>query len=105
MENILQNIPAVVSTVLTVVAILVVLTNIITQVLKKGLWDKLPTNLLALVVAMALTIVAMFAVLQILGIAFVWYMIPAALVVGFMVAYAAMFGFDKLHQLLAQFIK
>ena len=39
MENIVLNLPAVISTVLLIVAILVVITNIIVQVVKKATWD------------------------------------------------------------------
>lgn len=39
------------------------------------------------------------------GLAVVWYMVVAAVVVGFMVAYAAMFGFDKLKEAIAQIEK
>jgi len=102
MESIIQNIPAILSVTLLIVAILVALTNIITQVLKKATWDKLPTNILALIVAMAVTLIAFFAVLQIFANPFVWYMVPAAVALGFMVAYAAMFGFDKLREVLKQ---
>lgn len=82
--------------------ILVVVTNIVVQVLKKLTWDKLPTNILAVIIAMALTLAAFFAYCQIKGIAIVWYMVVAAVVLGFFVAYAAMFGFDKLKEAIAQ---
>jgi len=39
------------SIILSIVGILVVVTNIITQVLKKLTWDKLPTNILAALIA------------------------------------------------------
>lgn len=90
------------STILTVVGILVVLTNIVVQVLKKVTWGKLPTNILAIIVSMTLTLVVFFAYCQIKAIAVVWYMVVAAVVMGFLVAYAAMFGFDKLKEALAQ---
>lgn len=90
------------STILTIVGILVVLTNIVVQVLKKATWGKLPTNILAIVVSMVLTLVAFFAYCQINVIAVVWYMVVAAVVLGFLVSYAAMFGFDKLKEALAQ---
>lgn len=90
------------SVILSIVGVLVVLTNIVVQVLKKLTWDKLPTNALAAVVAMVLTLAAFFAYCQIKSIAVVWYMVAAAVVLGFMVAYAAMFGFDKLKEALAQ---
>ena len=83
------------STILTIIGILVVLTNIVVQVLKKLTWDRLPTNVLAVVVSMALTLVAFFSYCQIKAIAVVWYMVAAAVVMGFMVSYAAMFGYYK----------
>lgn len=90
------------SVILSIVGVLVVLTNIIVQVLKQLTWDKLPTNILATVVAIVLTLAAFFAYCQIKSVAAVWYMIAAAVVLGFMVAYAAMFGFDKLREVIAQ---
>lgn len=90
------------STILTIVGILVVLTNIVVQVLKKATWGKLPTNILAIIVSMALTLVTFFAYCQINAIAVVWYMVVAAVVLGFLVSYAAMFGFDKLKEALTQ---
>ena len=72
--------------------------SIIVQVMKKLTWDRLPTNVLAVVVSMVLTLVAFFAYCQIKAIVVVWYMVAAAVVLGFMVAYAAMFGYDKLME-------
>ena len=86
METLIQNIPVAAALVLPVVLVLMVVTNIIVEVLKKLTWGKLPTNLLAFAVAMAVT----------------WYMVVAAVVMGVFVAYAAMFGFDKLRQTLEQ---
>ena len=102
MENIVLKMPAVISAVLLIVAILVVVTNIIVQVVKKATWDKIPTNLLAFLVSMAVTLLAFFAMCQIAGIRITWYMVVGAVVLGIFVAYAAMFGFDKLRQTLEQ---
>lgn len=88
------------SVILTIVGVLVAITNIITQVLKKVTWDKIPTNLLAIVISLALTLVVFFAYCQINGITIVWYLVVAAVVLGFLVAYAAMFGFDKLKEII-----
>lgn len=93
------------SMVISVIGVLVVVTNIVVQVLKKVTWDKLPTNILAVTVSMVLTLVAFFAYCQIKAIAVVWYMVVAAVVLGFLVSYAAMFGFDKLKEALAQMNK
>lgn len=88
--------------ILSIVGILVVVTNIVVQVLKKLTWDKLPTNILATVVSMVLTLVAFFAYCQIRAVPVVWYMVVAAVVLGFFVAYAAMFGFDKFKEAIMQ---
>lgn len=93
------------SLILSIVGVLVAITNIIVQVLKKLTWDKLPTNILAILVALLLTLVAFFAYCQIKSITVVWYMVAAAIVLGFFVAYAAMFGFDKLKEAIMQLQK
>ncbi len=100
MEGILNG-----SAIISLIGVLVVLTNIVVQVLKKVTWAKLPTNLLAIAVSMAMTLAAVFAYCQIKCIPIVWYMVAAAVVMGFLVAYAAMFGFDKLKEALAQISK
>lgn len=97
MENVFN-----VSVIMSIVGVLVVVTNIIVQVLKKLTWDKLPTNILAVIVSMALTLVAFFAYCQINSIVVTWYMIVAAVIAGFFTSYAAMFGFDKLKETIAQ---
>lgn len=89
-----------ISIIISLVGGLVALTNVITEVLKKVTWDKLPTNVLALIVAEALTIVVGLAYFQINDITVVWYMAVALVVLGIMVAYAAMFGFDKLKEIM-----
>ena len=88
------------SVIIAVIGVLVALTNVIVEVTKKATWDKLPTNVLALIVAVVLTVAAGIAYLQIKSSAIAWYMIVALIVVGFMVAYAAMFGFDKLKEVM-----
>lgn len=90
------------SVILSIVGVLVIVTNIIVQVVKKVTWDKLPTNILATLVAIVLTLGAFFACCQIKSITVAWYMVAAAVVLGFFVAYAAMFGFDKLKEAIMQ---
>lgn len=88
------------SVIIAIIGVLVALTNVIVEVAKKATWDKLPTNILALIVGEVLTIGTGIAYFQIKDIAIVWYMIAALVVAGFMVAYAAMFGFDKLREIM-----
>ena len=102
MENIIQNVPAVISAILAVVLVLMIVTNIIVEVLKGLTYGKMPTNILAFLVAMAVTLAAFFAGCQIAGIALTWYMVIGAIVLGVFVAYAAMFGFDKFKQTMEQ---
>lgn len=89
-----------ISVLIAIVGVLVALTNIIVEVVKKSIWDKLPTNVLALIVAEALTLAAGFVYFQIKTLPIAWYVVVAFVVVGFMVAYAAMFGFDKLKEIM-----
>ena len=88
------------SVIITIIGVLVAITNIIVEVTKKATWDKIPTNVLALIVAVVLTLAAGIAYFQIKAIPVTWYMIAALIVLGFMVAYAAMFGFDKLREIM-----
>lgn len=89
-----------VSVVIAIIGVLVALTNIVVEVLKKLTYDKMPTNILAVIVAEMLTIASGVAYFQINGIAILWYTIIAFIVCGFMVAFAAMFGFDKLKDVM-----
>ena len=102
MEAVIQNIPAVISIILPLVLVLMIVTNIIVEVLKGLTWGKLPTNILVFVVAMAVTLLAFLAACQIMGVRILWYMVAGAVVLGVFVAYAAMFGFDKLRQTMEQ---
>jgi len=86
--------------VLGIVGALVIVTNIITEVLKKFTEKYFSTNWLALAVSMVLTLGAYFGFCAYKALPITWYSVAAAVVVGFMVCYAAMFGFDKLKQAL-----
>ena len=92
-------------TLILIIGALVIVTNIIVEVIKKLTWDKLPTNILATIVAMVLTMVAFFAYTSYAGLTIVWYWVVAAFIVGIFVAYAAMFGFDKLQEAFKAFKK
>lgn len=91
-----------ISLLLTIVFALMVGTNIITEVIKKLTWDKVPTNILVVIIAEFLTLASGVAYAEINGITIVWYYVVGAIVAGIFVAYSAMFGFDKLRQAIAQ---
>ena len=75
-------------------AVLVFATTIIVE-LVKGLFPKVPTNFVAVIVALAITILAMVILCTIMEITVMWYYAVGAVVLGLFVGYAAMFGFDK----------
>ena len=91
---ILSNIFEYGSILLAVMAALVFATNIIVEVIK-GLFPKIPTNSVAVVIALIVTIVAMFILCSVMDITIMWYYAVGAVVLGIFVGYAAMFGFDK----------
>lgn len=86
--------------IIPIIGVLVALTNVIVQVVKKATWDKLPTNIVAVIVAVVLTLAAGVAYCQIKVVPMTWYLVAGLIVVGFLVAYAAMFGFDKLKEVM-----
>lgn len=82
------------SILLAVMAVLVFATTIIVEVVK-GLFPKVPTNIVAVVVSLIVTILAVVILCAVLKITVMWYYAVGAVVLGIFVAYAAMFGFDK----------
>lgn len=97
MEIITENYPVLIG----IIGALVIVTNIIVEVLKKFVPNKtFPTNIIVLVVSMALTLASFFAWAEYAHITVLWYYVVAAVVVGLFVCYAAMFGFDKLKETL-----
>lgn len=91
-----------VSLFLSVVLGLTILTNIIVQVIKGITYDKIPTNLLAFIVAFVVTGCSFYVWVSMKNIAVFPWMFFAAIGVAFGVALSAMFGFDKLKELVNQ---
>ncbi|WP_458397455.1 hypothetical protein [Anaerotignum sp.] len=85
---------------LPIIAALTVITNILVEVLKTVTYKKIPTQFLAVIIAQVLTFTVYSAYITINMLPAVWYFHIAAFVVGMMVAYAAMFGFDTLKNAL-----
>ena len=82
------------SVLMAVMAVLVFATTIIVEVIK-GLLPRVPTNYVAVAVALIVTVLALFILCAVLEITVMWYYAVGAVVLGIFVAYAAMFGFDK----------
>lgn len=85
--------------VLIIVAVLTVFVNIITEALKNSfsfLKGSKVINIFVLILSLVVTVAVFIAYWQIKQLEITWYIIAAFIVIGFMVAYAAMFGYDKL---------
>lgn len=88
----------IISQVLMIVAVLVVLVNIITEVAKNTckIKDAQKINIFVTCLSILLTIGTFITYYQIMSMPITWYCIAGFVIVGFMVAYGAMFGYDKL---------
>lgn len=82
------------SILMAVMAVLVFATTIIVEVIK-GLFPKVPTNIVAVIVSLIVTVLAMVILCTVMKITVMWYYAVGAVVFGLFVSYAAMFGFDK----------
>ena len=92
--NIINNIFEYGSLVLSAMVLLVFATTIIVEVVK-GLFKRVPTNIVVVAVSLIVTVLAVVILCTVLDIPIVWYYIVGAVLLGIFVAYAAMFGFDK----------
>ena len=86
------------SMVMLAIVLLVAAVNIIVEVVKK-IVPKLPTDLLVFIVSIVVTVLALHIWAAVAGFTVLWYYVVAAMFLGIAVAYAAMFGFDKLKAL------
>jgi amino acid transporter len=98
MTDITQYIPML----MTMILVLTIITNIIVQVLKGLLYEKVPTNLLAFIVSVVVTVLSGIAAQSYYKIAVTGWMIAGMIAVCFLVAFSAMFGYDKLVQMVEQ---
>lgn len=102
METIYTFLPMI----LAVIGALAFLVSVVTQVIKGvGIFNKLPTDILVLVLSIGITVAAFVAYMQYIQQAILWYMILAAIMAGFVVAFIAMYGWEKLSELWKRFGK
>lgn len=89
---------------LAVVGGLAFIASVITQVIK-DIFKKIPTDLVVFVLSISLTVTAFIAYMQYIKAEMLWYMIVASVIAGFIVAFVAMFGWEKLSELWKPFGK
>lgn len=90
--------------ILAVIGALAFMVSVITQVFKGvGVLSKIPTDILVFVLSIGITVVAFVAYMQYIHMTILWYMILAAIMAGFIVAFIAMYGWEKLSELWKRF--
>ena len=95
-----------ITSLLAVVGALAFMVSIITQVFKGvGVLSKVPTDILVFVLSIGLTVIAFVAYMQYIQQIIVWYMVIAAIMAGFIVAFVAMYGWEKFSELWKRFNK
>ena len=95
-----------ITSLLAVVGALAFIVSIITQVFKGvSVLSKVPTDILVFVLSIGLTVIAFVAYMQYIQQIIVWYMIIAAIMAGFIVAFVAMYGWEKFSELWKRFNK
>lgn len=88
------------------IGILAFIVSLITQVFKGvGVLAKIPTDILVFILSIAITVVAFIAYMQYIKLVIIWYMYVAAVIAGFIVAFVAMYGWEKLSELWKRFYK
>ena len=92
--------------ILAVIGALAFIVSVITQVFKGvGVLAKIPTDILVLVLSIGITVTAFVAYMQYIQQTILWYMIIAAIMAGFIVAFVAMYGWEKFSELWKRFNK
>ena len=93
-----------VTSILAVIGALAFMVSVITQVFKGvGVLSKIPTDILVFVLSIGLTIIAFVAYMQYIQQAILWYMVLASIMAGFIVAFVAMYGWEKFSELWKRF--
>ncbi len=102
MEILLQNL----TLIMAVVGVLAFVVSVITQVFKGvGVLAKIPTDILVFALSIALTVVAYVAYMDYIQQTVIWYMFVVAVIAGFLVAFVAMYGWEKISELWKRFYK
>jgi high-affinity Fe2+/Pb2+ permease len=105
-QEIINLLPVNAVVAVAVIAALAFVVSAIIEVIKNiGPLAKVPTDIVVVIVAVIVTVAALFVYAAILGIMLPWYYIVIAVVCGFIVAYIAMYGWDKINALWQRYIE
>lgn len=91
---------------LGVIGILAFAVSIVVQVFKGvSFLKKIPTDILVFVLSIGLTVTAFVAYMQYVQQTILWYMIIASILAGLLVAFVAMYGWEKVSELWKRFYR
>ncbi len=92
--------------VLTIIGAMATFVTIVTEFTKSwGGLDRIPTSLQVLAVSMLVSILSVVIYVQMQKAEMVWYYIVGAIVLGWIVAYVSMYGWEKLTEMWGRFKK
>ena len=104
--DIIQSVIANMTIILAIIGALAFVVSVVTQVIKGVcVFTKIPTDNLVFVLSIGITVAAFVAYMQYIQTSILWYMILAAIIAGFIVAFVAMYGWEKLSELWKRFGK
>lgn len=104
--DIIQSVIANMTIILAIIGALAFVVSVVTQVIKGvGVFYKVPTDILVFVLSIGITVASFVAYMQYIQTTILWYMILAAIIAGFIVAFVAMYGWEKLSELWKRFGK
>lgn len=104
MEVLVKEIVMMIPIVMAVVGALAFMVSVVTEVIKGvGIFSKIPTDILVFILSIAITVTAFVAYMQYIQQAILWYMILSSIMAGFVVAFIAMYGWEKLTDLWTRF--
>lgn len=104
--NSLETLMSNITIILAVIGAITFIVSVITQVIKGiGIFAKVPTDGLVLVLSIGITVAVFVAYMQYVHMTILWYMVLAAIIAGFVVAFVAMYGWEKLSELWKRFGK
>lgn len=104
--DIIQTLIANMTLILAIIGAIAFLVSVITQVIKNiSIFNKVPTDIIVFILSIGITVTAFIAYMQYIQMTILWYMILAAIMAGFVVAFISMYGWEKLSELWKRFGK
>ena len=92
--------------ILTIIGAMATFVTIVTEFTKSwGFLDRIPTSLQVLAVSMLVSVLSVVIYVQMQKTEMIWYYIVGAIVLGWIVAYVSMYGWEKLTEMWGRFKK